>query len=332
MPTEDITPLGKVAELNGKELLDCPEPNRESQQMSKLNQNSGLNGGLAITFSAAIWGLFWIPMRYFDDSGLSALWAIAAINFCACLIALPVAIYSGEIRRDNLRWLIILGIGMGMSNIFYFSGLILSDVVRVTLLFYLLPIWATLFSKLFFNVPIGKARSFALILAFAGIWLLLGGGSWPIPQNLGDVFGLLSGIGWAFGLTFIRGRGNLGSFATSASSTIFATIGAFLLGAVLVRIAPEIQPAFPSMKTISAMVVPLLVFSFFVLWPTLVGQLWGAQFVAATTGALFTMSEIIVATVSTTTLEGNTLSLISWIGGALIVIAIFFDLYGAKDA
>ena len=107
-------------------------------------------------------------MRYFDESGFPALWAVAAINCCSCLIAIPVALKSGQVKRGNLKWLAILGVGMGMSNVLYFSGLILSDVVRVTLLFYLLPIWATIFSRLFYNVPIGKMRTFAVALAFLG--------------------------------------------------------------------------------------------------------------------------------------------------------------------
>lgn len=300
--------------------------------MSEVNPNLAFRGGLAITLSAATWGLFWLPMRYFDESGLNALWAVAAINIGGCIIAIPVAIWKGEFLKENLKWLLILGIGMGISNILYFSGLILSDVVRVTLLFYLLPIWATLFSKLLYQVPIGKARTLAVITAFAGIWLLLGGGSWPIPQNLGDVFGLLSGIGWAFGLTLLRGRGDLGGFATSASSLFFAAIGAILLGFLLLNYAPQTQPPLPSIEVMLGLVMPVVAFSFLVLWPTLIGQLWGAQFVAATTAALFTMSEIIVATVSTTLLEGNSLSLISWIGGLLIVLAVLLDIFGAQDA
>ncbi|MEM7216238.1 MAG: hypothetical protein AAF423_11910, partial [Pseudomonadota bacterium] len=62
------------------------------------------------------------------------------------------------------------------------------------------------------------------------------------------------------------------------------------------------------------------------------GQIWGAQYVAATTAALLTMSEILAATISTTILGVSMMPLVSWIGAALILTAIFIDLFGGKDA
>ncbi|MEM7291140.1 MAG: EamA family transporter, partial [Pseudomonadota bacterium] len=146
--------------------------------MFASHSNMALRGSLSVFFSAAVWGVFWIPMRHFDEAGLNAMWGIAAINLAACLIAIPAAIWSRDFKREHVKWLLTIGIGMGFSNVFYFAGLILSDVIRVTFLFYLLPIWATIFSKLLFNVTLGPARLIAIGCAFVGIWLLLGGGGW----------------------------------------------------------------------------------------------------------------------------------------------------------
>lgn len=289
-------------------------------------------GGISILFSAALWGLFWIPMRYFDEAGLSALWSVAAINFVGSLIAVPAALLWGDISRSNLRWLLILGVGMGLSNIFYFSALILTDVVRATLLFYLLPLWATLFSRFFFGVPIGMIKTIGLFLALVGIWLLLGAGGWPIPKNLGDIFGLISGIGWAFGLTMMHGKDDLDPLASTAFALVTAFLAALVLGLILMQTSPEIQPAIPSWENVAPVVLPLAAFAILVLWPTFLGQLWGAKHVVATTAALLTMSEIIVATVSTTALEGNSLEFVSWIGGGFILLAVLADLYGDRRA
>lgn len=300
--------------------------------MTTHSPNMATKGSLSIFLSASIWGLFWIPLHYFDENGLVALWAVAAINFMACLIGIPVALLSSEKIGSNLKWLLIVGMGMGISNILYFAGIILSDVVRVVFLFYLLPLWATLFSWLIFKEAIGKARMLALLIAFVGIWLLLGAGGWPIPQNLGDVFGLLSGAGWAFGLTMIRGKEGLGAFSITAFGLVFALLGALLLGTVLANLVPDLQPSFPALGSLGDVMLPLAAFGIIILWPSLFGQIWGAQYVAATTAALLTMSEILAATVSTTLLGESTMPLVSWIGAGLIVTAIFVDLFGGENA
>ncbi|MEM9329896.1 MAG: EamA family transporter [Pseudomonadota bacterium] len=300
--------------------------------MAFNSSTSATNGSLSIFFCASVFGLFWIPLHYFDENGLVALWAVAGINLSACLVGLPLAYFSKEPIRPNLKWLVIVGMGMGISNVLYFAGIILSDVVRVVFLFYLLPLWATLFSWLIFSEQIGKARMFALVIAFVGIWLLLGAGGWPIPQNLGDVFGLLSGAGWAFGLTMIRGRDDLGPLSTTASGLVFAFSGAMLLGFFLSNFLPEIQPGMPGIADVSEIIIPLLLFGILVLWPTLFGQIWGAQYVAATTAALLTMSEILAATVSTTLLGESSMAFLSWVGAAMILIAILIDLFGTRNA
>ena len=293
--------------------------------------NLKLHGSLSIFFSASVWGLFWIPLRYFDESGVYSLWAVAAINFAAALIAIPVALMFGQFKKDQLKWFIIMGLGMGAANIFYFAGIILSDVVRVIFLFYLLPIWATLFSKLLYNIPIGKKRMGALGFAIAGIWLLLGAGGWPIPQNIGDVFGIFAGMFWALGLTLMRGQSELDALAVSASALLFAFVMALVLGAIMHFIVPSIQPAAPDFKTLTVIALPVFAFGILILWPTMVGQLWGAKFVAATTAALLTMSEILAATISTALLDASDLSWISWAGAGLILVAIIIDLLAGSS-
>ena len=300
--------------------------------MATQVQNKSVQGSLSILAGASLFGLFWIPLRYLDEQGLTALWTVAAINLVGLIIAVPMLFFSGESPGKNVKALLIVSAGMGLSNILYFAGIILSDVVRVVFLFYLLPLWATLFSWGIFGEKIGQARMLALAIAAVGIWLLLGTGGLPIPQNLGDIFGLLAGIGWAFGLAMLRGKPDIGAAHTTAISMAFACVGALILGFTLHRFIPEVQPAFPTANIITPLVVPLIAFGVLILWPCIFGQIWGAQYVAATTAALLTMSEIILATISYYIFEDPEMEFISWIGAILILSAIFIDLFGNRDA
>jgi len=292
--------------------------------------NMRLRGSLAILFSASIWGLVWIPLRTIDQSGVKGFWAIALTMVAAMLIALPVALWRREFNRENIKWILFLGACIGASETLYFAGLILSDVVRVVLLFYLLPIWATLLSKLLYNIPIGRPRLAAVGLAFTGVWLLLGGGGWPFPQNIGDVFALASGLLWAIGLTVIREKNQLGSFAITSSGTGFALAFAVILGFAFATLQPSPDTALPTMDAVIGMAFPILFLGLILLWPSMVGQLWGARHVPATTAALLTMSEVLVATISTAILIGISLSGIAWIGGGLILMAVLIDLYAGN--
>ena len=300
--------------------------------MTTRSPASPVRASLSIFLCASIWGLFWIPLRHFDENGLVALWTVAAINFVACATGFPILMFSRERILPNLKWIVIVGMGMGLSNVFYFAGIIMSDVIRVTFLFYLLPLWATLFSWVIFGVPIGRARMLALLIAVVGIWLLLGAGGWPIPQNLGDAFGLASGIGWAFGLAMLRGREDIEPMTTTTFGLFFAFLAAMIVGYVLTIVSPEVQPGFPDTETLAGIALPVIAFGALILWPSLYGQIWGAKYVAATTAALLTMSEIMTATISTSLLGASDLELISWIGAGLIFAAILVDLFGGKDA
>lgn len=97
-------------------------------------------GALAIIVGAGAWGLFWIPLRYLNSIGINGMWAVALVLVLPWLLALPVIM-----RRSHLldRHYVIFGLVIGLSTVFYFGAVIYADVVRVILLFYLLPISAT---------------------------------------------------------------------------------------------------------------------------------------------------------------------------------------------
>ena len=138
-------------------------------------------------------------------------------------------------------------------------------------------------------------------------------------------------MGWALGLAMIRDKQDIGTLGTAAAGLFGAMVLAIILGTLIHLAQPSIQPDPPDLATVLKVLLPILAFGILILWPTILGQLWGAKFVAATTAALLTMSEIVAATVSTTLMIGSNLNLISWIGGGLIIIAIFIDLYAGTE-
>ena len=283
-----------------------------------------LGGAFATVIGAAVWGLIWLPVQHIDQLGISGLWSVVFIQPAAAVAALIFLAISRELHelKNRENWLV--GICFGLSTMLYFSGILLSDIVRVIFLFYTLPVWAILWNAILFRrAPI--LRHYAVILiALVGLWLLLSGGhSWiPKPQNIGDWCGLFAGATWGLGLTLLENREGTSAKATSFSAFVFAFLFAF--AAVLITKDAAFNAINPESLGVGIPLAILVGIGF--QFPIMYLMVWGGQKLSAPTASLLTMSEILAATVSATLILGNTLNTIAWVGGSIIVLAAIIDI------
>lgn len=283
-------------------------------------------GALAIAIGAGLWGLFWIPLRYLSEAGFGPFWSAALAMGAALPVAVLAAARWGEWRAEHIRWMALVGIGIGVSEVCYFYAVVSTDVVRAIFLFYMLPIWATLIDRVMFGIKLNPWRAFAILLAFAGLWLMLGGdGGLPVPRNAGDWAGLVAGFFWGTTLSLVRGRAEVDPYWNVASAifcgTVLAALAALLIGNVDLS-AGTFTPA---------LALAVLLFGIIAFWPSMIGQLWGARLVPATRAALLTMTELVVATISAWALIGTSMTLLSVMGGLVIVTAVLIDIYGNAE-
>jgi len=110
------------------------------------------------------------------------------------------------------------------------------------------------------------------------------------------------------------------------TTAIGASIMAIGVAFLLLNTGNTELVSLPNIDAVALVVAATLGFSLFILFPSLVGQVWGAQRVAAPTAALLTMTEIMMATVSAYWLIGTELNTISIIGAAIILLAVFIDI------
>lgn len=285
-------------------------------------------GALAILAGASIWGLFWIPLRHIDENGVSGLWAVTLTMVAALVPALPVAWWLGELRRDHLGSIAIIGLGSGIALVLYSTALIETDVVRAIFLFYILPIWTTIFGYFFLKEPLTSARMAAVGTGLVGLWLLLGGGSgWPVPQNRGDWFALLAGVLWGATIAVIKKRPGVGAFANVSATFLIGTVFALILVIAL----PGQRAMMPDTDAVQTVALVAFAFGILAFWPSGIGMIWGTRLVPATTSALLTMSEIVVGTISAVLLIGTSLDTPAMIGAAVIVLAVLIDLYAHRE-
>ncbi len=174
--------------------------------VSDQRVNGGWVPSLIIAGAAAFWGLYWIPLRETEALGVPPLWSVALFNMPLVLVSGVVFLWFFRSNRHLLGQIILAGVLAGAGLALYGMGLMLTTVVRATLLFYLTPVWGTLIGIVVLGERPGLRRWFALTLGIAGLILTIG--LTPDDLNLvfgaGEVVGLASGLVWAAAATVIR--------------------------------------------------------------------------------------------------------------------------------
>ena len=149
----------------------------------------------ALLIAAGMWGLFWIPQRALEAGGLTGGWATISQMVIPFVMLLPISIwrlYKGQ--SFGLEYPLI-GLLFGGGIACYANSFLLTDVVRALILFYITPVWTTLFEIVFLRQIPRLYRYITLALALSGVWIVFGqDGVIPLPQNSGDWIALLGGI------------------------------------------------------------------------------------------------------------------------------------------
>jgi drug/metabolite transporter (DMT)-like permease len=160
---------------------------------------------LGLLFNAMVWGLAWWPMRHLQAWGLHPLWATAII-FSVSVIAITLmerTAWRALLTRPAL-WIILLA--AGTTNACFNWGVTAGDVVRVVLLFYVMPLWAVLLARWLLHEPITRSALLRLLLALAGAAIVLwpASGTQVAPFNPIDLLGLLGGFSFALNNVMLK--------------------------------------------------------------------------------------------------------------------------------
>ena len=99
-----------------------------------------------LLYSATLWGLMWWPFRELAAQGMPV--ALAQLVNYGVAVLLGVPLLFGVLRRPwQWQWeIILIGLAGGLANIGFLTAVIHGSVMRITLLFYLSPLWTLLLS------------------------------------------------------------------------------------------------------------------------------------------------------------------------------------------
>ncbi len=282
---------------------------------------------LAVAIGAAIWGIYWLPLRYIEQLGMSGVWAAVIANLVPLFILVPLSFRCYRDIRNEIRTIILIGVFAGAGVTFYSIGLIYTTVVRATLLFYLTPVWSTLIGIALLNEQVKWNRWIAIAVGLGGLYCIVGADADIVkPLNMGDWFGIASGLCWGIGAVFIKKnpQTNITGLVTAQHCS------SFLLAIVCCLILPGIGDL-PDMS-IWIKATPIMVaYSWFGLVPSLFAIFWASGKLFPGRVGILMMTEVLVAVISASLLLSEQVSSVEWIGVLLIITAAVLELIGSDS-
>lgn len=270
----------------------------------------------ALVLNAFVWGVSWWPFRQLQGYGLHPLWTtgLTYLVVAAGLLALNFKAVRGAAACPQL-WL--MGLAAGVTNVCFNWAVTMGDVVRVVLLFYLMPAWSVLVAWWLLGEKPTAASLLRLLLAMAGVLVVLKTpeSPWPLPRAPADWLALAGGLSFALTNSLLRKNGHTSS--GSRMLVMFTSIGLLATTVALFGLSLHIIPA-PALALAG---LPLLLGLTLAFIASNAALQYGAARLAAGTTSIVMLTEILFASVSSAALGAAQLSPRILLGGGLIVLA-----------
>ena len=277
----------------------------------------------AIAISGALWGLYWIPIRYLEARGVGAVWTTLGLFAVGLVVFAPILVRHSPARAVLAPRMLVTGLLTGGSFVLYSVSIVLTEVVTAILLFYLSPVWATALGRVLLAERLTGARVAALALGLGGLWVVLGGESGvPLPRNAGDWCALIAGVTWALGTLRVHQDAAVAPIAHAAS--LF--VGGMVIIAIIALLPGMADPAPVVTVPAAATVFVVAVLSVATAW----GILWGVRLVSPGRAGLLLMMEVITGLVSAAALAGEAFGRPQMVGSVLIVAAALVELLPSR--
>jgi drug/metabolite transporter (DMT)-like permease len=271
---------------------------------------------LALVFNAFVWGVSWWPFRRLQHAGLHPLWATALIYAMAVVVigALRRQAWPTLLRTPAL-WIVLLA--SGCTNAAFNWAATTGDVVRVVLLFYLMPLWAVLLARWLLHEPLTPMVLLRVALALGGAGAVLWppGGGWPLPRTVADALAVAGGISFALNNVMLRREA---AQPEGARALAMFCGGALVAGSMAALLGPAHGVPLPPAPGLWLAGAVALGAAF--LLSNLALQ-YGAARLPAQATAVIMLTEVLFASASAWLLGGGQLDARLAGGGALILAA-----------
>lgn len=272
----------------------------------------------SLLLAATLWGVFWFPLRWLEQLGLTGLWQTFFI-YTGTLWAVIIIVWR---QAPNLKteigqapWaLLFMALASGWCNTAFILAMLEGEVMRVLLLFYLSPLWATLIGWLFLKEELHTLSILVLVIAIGGAVVMLWhpGMGYPWPHDTADWLALSAGIMFAILNSLVRFTDRI----SIPVKTSVAWVGAIVVSGLLILFSgtglPDVSFSVAGYAwLVGALLMVIMTFS----------VVYGVTHMPVHRSSVILLFELVAGAVSSQWLTEEVILPKEWIGGALIIIA-----------
>ncbi len=277
--------------------------------INQIQSQRGTKAVFALLIGASFWGIVWYPFRLLHQAGLNGGWASALTYTIAGLIGLAFLWRQCGDWKKAPWSIFLLALTAGLCNVSYVIGVTEGEVMRITLLFYLSPLWTVPLAYWILNESLDLKGAFVMTLAIVGALIMLWRPEFgaPVPANRAEWLGLLAGITFALNNVLVRKMSGV-SVATKSMAIWF--------GVALVGLAVSLADKPPPSLTLSSWMIVLTIGVILVAMSLAIQ--YGLSNLGANISSVVMLFELAVACAASYWLTEERLRVQDWIGGAII--------------
>lgn len=285
---------------------------------------------LVLILASVLWGLSWIPLKYLAGSGIDGLLLIFISYLTMFLMALPYMMRSLHRLRGHVLPVFGIFIVGGLANLCFNYALIHGEVVRVMVLFYLLPVWGVIGGRFILKEKTDIWRWSGVVLAVGGAFILLGGNDiFTQPPQWVDLIALLSGL-------FLAGNNMLFRAVEEVPLTLKLNalyMGCFVIAGLMLLLGVDASSVDTLWSDTSWRgLLGCIAYAVFWLFWANVGSQWAVTQMPAGRSSILIIMELIAAVISAVLIGGEHLTTNVLIGGALILSATAIEIFRIDES
>lgn len=272
---------------------------------------------LVLFLSSAGWGLTWMPIKALSNMGLDGMHLVFTAFFSGALLSLPWLFKQRAHWQKKVSLMVMIALAGGFANASFQTAIYHGDVIRVMILFYMLPIWSVIGGRVFLGEKIDAVRIFAVLLSLSGAFVILdiGHTSWAGVSNV-DLLAIGSGLGLA--ATNIL-------FRFTQDIPVMSKVCAMFIGCtVLIGLSLMVFTTAASLPDNNAVFWAV---AYGALWLTLIttGTQWGVTQMDAGRSAVIIVVELVVAVASAALIVTGELATFEIFGGLMVLSAALLE-------